>query len=546
MSDLDRVLGRSRVGGVVRLALWAIAACGISVATAHAQPDERSKQRPERGGLIGRMTAFHTDVPAHPFDVVLVNPTRDSISASVVAYSDVEAYVELVVPSRPAPVRTPVRELKAGEPSLFVLSDLRPDTGYTYRLWTRARATSAGPKAEFAASEPFAFHTPRPAGSSFVFTMVADSHLDAPMTPAIYERALANALADKPDFHIDLGDTFMTDKRGRDFKSAQAQYIAQRYYLGKLCHSAPLLMVLGNHDGEWGYARGDADAMAPWSYAQRTRYFPPPLIGERDDDRAMFSGSTAYTKGQGANYYACTWGDAQLIVLDPFWFTNEKARGPGGRGGGGADAGRRGGEQGGRPASDADTALTDQGWTMTLGKAQYDWLTHTLDASRSAHTFVFIHHLVGGMGRASRGGASAAPYFEWGGKNADGTDGFAAHRPGWSLPIHQLLVKHHVEAVFHGHDHLYVHEELDGVAYQCVPQPGNVNGGTRSAAEYGYRSGTILGSPGHVRVTVSPGATKVEFVRAAAGDGHGGMADKSANRAVVDSYEIPAPRESSK
>ena len=36
--------------------------------------------------------------------------------------------------------------------------------------------------------------------------------------------------------------------------------------------------------------------------------------------------------------------------------------------------------------------------------------------------------------------------------------------------------------VFHGHDHLFVKEELDGIIYQDVPQPGHPSGGTRSAA----------------------------------------------------------------
>jgi hypothetical protein len=101
---------------------------------------------------------------------------------------------------------------------------------------------------------------------------------------------------------------------------------------------------------------------------------------------------------------------------------------------------------------------------------------------------------------------------EWGGKSADGSDGFKEHRPGWEMPIHQLLVKTGVSAVFHGHDHLFVKEELDGIIYQEVPQPGHPSGGTRSAEEYGY-TGVILGSSGHVRVTVNEKEAKVDYVR---------------------------------
>jgi hypothetical protein len=69
-----------------------------------------------------------------------------------------------------------------------------------------------------------------------------------------------------------------------------------------------------------------------------------------------------------------------------------------------------------------------------------------------------------------------------------------------------------VNVVFHGHDHLFVKEDLDGIVYQDVPQPGHPSGGTRSAEEYGYR-GVILGSAGHVRVTVEENQAKVDYVR---------------------------------
>ena len=109
------------------------------------------------------------------------------------------------------------------------------------------------------------------------------------------------------------------------------------------------------------------------------------------------------------------------------------------------------------------------------------------------------------------------------------------------MPIHQLLVKNGVTAVFHGHDHLYVHGQLDGIHYQCVPQPGNIAGGTRSADEYGYASGTILGSPGWLGVGVAAdGTATVEFIRTAA-EGRGGGKASEANGTVVDRYTI-APR----
>ena len=104
--------------------------------------------------------------------------------------------------------------------------------------------------------------------------------------------------------------------------------------------------------------------------------------------------------------------------------------------------------------------------------------------------------------------------FEWGGGNADGTWGFAEHRPGWDVPIHQLLVENHVTIFFHGHDHLFVKQDLDGIVYQEVPQPSYaMYDKTGSAEEYGYTHGDVLGGSGYLRVGVSPAAVTVEYVR---------------------------------
>jgi hypothetical protein len=127
---------------------------------------------------------------------------------------------------------------------------------------------------------------------------------------------------------------------------------------------------------------------------------------------------------------------------------------------------------------------------------------------------------------------------EWGGKNADGTDGFKTNRPGWEMPLHQLFVKHGVNVVFHGHDHLFAKEELDGLIYQEVPQPGHPTGGTRTAEEYGY-SGVVLGSSGHLRVTVGATEAKVDYVRSIV---PGVTREEIPNRTVAHSYAIKASR----
>ncbi len=488
-------------------------------------------------GLLERMTAFRTEVPSHEMNVVLTRPTETSITVSIDVAEAVEAVVEYWVEGDAERRRTPAVAVPADGVASLELTELRPGTEHGYRVGlVRGKAGD-----EPAWREPSRFRTRVAAGTPFTFVVQADSHLDQGVTPEAYEQTLANMAAAKPDFLIDLGDSFMTGKRGQDYQRARPQYDAQRYYFGLACHAMPLFMVLGNHDGE----RGDVGrGIAEWSYNERTSRFPSPVM-----DGTMYTGSTEMNDGRGANYYAFGWGDALIVVLDPFWPTVERSRGGGGGGGGGA----RGAGSGDGAGGESDTGRlspTDSSWSRTLGRAQYDWLAETLANSNARQKFVFIHHLVGGIGgQAARGGVESAPFFEWGGGNADGSEGFAERRTGWPMPIHDLLVKHGVTAVFHGHDHLYVHATLDGIHYQCVPQPGNLGGNTRSAAEYGYASGTILGSPGHVRVSVAPdGTAKVEFVRTAVAsddaDGRGAWrrdgrgAATEANGDVIDVYEI--------
>ena len=187
-------------------------------------------------------------------------------------------------------------------------------------------------------------------------------------------------------------------------ESAARQYLAQRYCLGIVGQSAPVFLVLGNHDGE---GRNRRDNLGTWSNSMRKRYFPNAVPG------GFYTGNATKDPAAGLlqDYYAWEWGDALFIVLDPFWYASRQ--------GGGSD-----------------------NWARTLG-----------------------------ADKQGRGGVEAAPFYEWGGRNPDATDGFAEHRPGWDMPIHQLLVRNHVNVLFHGHDHFFSRQELDGVVYQLVPLP---------------------------------------------------------------------------
>lgn len=464
------------------------AALGLMAAT----PDNRDKGKGGQGAGAGGQVEPAV-VPPYLFNVWLCRPGADVVTLSVLAWDDMEAFVSYGERADALTQRSEVIKLTAGEPQMIVLSKLKPDTGYVYQLTYRRGAGEA------VRDEVRRFHTQRAPGATFSFTMQADSHLDVSTDVRIYQQTLTNMLADKPDFMIDLGDTTMVDKFGNFYTRAESQYRAQRFYLGRIAHSVPILLTLGNHDGEQGSRlTGQPNSMPLWSIGMRKKYFPNPEPG------GIYIGNATPEEGAGMlqDYYAWEWGSALFVVLDPFWFTRE----------------RKG----------------QDNWGMTLGEPQYRWLTQTLQSSKAPFKFVFIHHLVGGLGKDVRGGANTAPYMEWGGKNADGSDGFKQHRPGWEMPIHQLLVMNGVSIVFHGHDHLFVKEVLDGIIYQEVPQPGHPSGGIRSAEEYGY-SGTILGSSGHVRVTVRPNEAKVDYVRSIVpGVTRGGME----NGALEHSYSI--------
>lgn len=436
----------------------------------------QAQDKKKSGG--GPKHVFVGPAPVHPFDVILARPTDRSITVSVLAYRDASAHIVYGTAPGKLVHKTSEIQLKKGEPGQFVLTDLQPDTQYFYRLNIRNNGDSQGPHVEEGS-----FHTQRKKGSSFVFTMQSDSHLDQGTRPAVYERTLANALADRPDFHIDIGDTFMTDKYGKQFKDALPQYVAQRYYFGRIAHSAPLFLVLGNHDGErLDYYDGTADCMSVWSCLTRKKLFPNPYPD------GFYTGNKTEVKpvGKVENYYAWEWGDSLFVALDPFWGSGRVGRNS-----------------------------TTGNWARTLGKEQYEWLTKTLAASSAKYKFVFIHHLVGGLDENARGGSEAAVLYEWGGKGKDGKDEFKEKRPGWEMPIHQLLVKHKVSTVFHGHDHFYAHQELDGVKYVMVPQPGHPGfDRLRNTEEYGYIRGDFLPPSGHVRVTIAPEKATVDYVRA--------------------------------
>lgn len=451
------------------------------------------------------------------YDVLLGRPTDRSIALNLLSQSNLTATLEYGTDPGTYPLRSEARPVTAGIPAVFTLDGLSPNQRYFYRVQTAANngnPPQVGPMRTF--------HTQRARGSRFTFALEADPH-HRDNEPAVWKLALTNMLADQPDFLIDLGDTFMEEKIG----VTNAYYLTQpgifelheevrRGFFGLVGHSMPTFLVNGNHEAELGWLLrllAITNNPAVWGTQARQHYFPVPIPG------GFYSGASAVDpalRGPRDGYYAFEWGDALFVTLDPFWYTSPK---PG-----------------------------QNGWSWTLGTDQYQWLKRTLEGSTARFKFVFAHHLIGGgLGNQARGGLTYAPYFEWGGQNTNGTLGFATERPGWPMPIQQLLLTNGVQAVFHGHDHLYVREELDlqgdGVpelVYQEVPQPSRTLSGTNSAPSYGYtnRNSVVLGNSGHLRVTVSPEGADVEYVRVYLPESEG---PGRTNRMVSHRYTI-APR----
>ena len=460
-----------------------LAALVIFINSSQSQEKVQQKKGSKLGGYEKPPAA--NDIPDHLYDIILGRPTDRGVTVRVLANDRLNGRIVFGNETKRASTTTPVVRLIPGEPADFVIDSLEADVRCFYHFEYRR-----GEDSPFGKSDEYSFHTQRAPKQSFTFTVQSDSHLDENTSSAVYQRTLRNVLNDNPDFHLELGDTFMVDKYVRP-EISLGQYLAQRYYLGQACHSVPFFFVLGNHDGEGG----DRGSMV-WPTQTRKRFFPNPSPND------FYAGNRANEPSIGfvENYYSWKWGDGLFLVLDPFRYTTKQTRNRGE----------------GKKKGDGNNARNEvwDGWDRTLGKEQYDWLKTTLQKSSAKYKFVFLHHLSGGIDRSGRGGIEVVPYFEWGGKNLEGKNEFEQRRPGWGLPIHALLTKYQVSIVFHGHDHLFVKQDLDGIVYQEVPQPGHLRlGNVRSAAEYGYIHGEIQPSSGHLRINVSSDSTRVDYVR---------------------------------
>jgi len=431
-------------------------------------------------------------VHSQQHSIILGRPTNTSITASILFDQNIQYYLEYGIQSGNYTNTTSNFTNVINVPDEVDLIDLSPNTQYFYRMQYKMVGAAA-----YTVTPEYKFHTQRPSGSPFTFTVEADEHLYSNYSnTGIYQVTLGNEAAENPDFMFSLGDIFGDDHSPTTTTSADedAMHKVYRQYLGQLCHSIPFYVCLGNHDAENDYylnvngiyttttnnLPAAPNGIGVWNTNWRKFYYPNPF------PNSFYSGNTL-AEGFGMdlpeNYYSWTWGDALFVVLDVY----RTEIYPG--------------------ATPADGSKP-QNWDWTLGYTQYQWMRNVLETSTATHKFVFAHHTRG----QGRGGISTATGFEWGGMDGN-QNKFNQYRPGWGKPIHQVFVDTGVDIFFQGHDHLFAKEQLNGVVYQEVPMPSDATYTFGYSANASAYTDVTLDGTGHIKVNVTPDCVTVDYVK---------------------------------
>ena len=307
---------------------------------------------------------------------LLGRPTDRSVTINLYSLIDTDVYVEYgTTPGRYTYITRCYLNNPAEKAIEIKLNRLRPDTQYYYRIAYRKAGVG-----RFEKGVEHSFHTQRAKGSSFVFAIQADEHLQAmyklPTNPSnmkLYKMTLENIANANPDFFISLGDFAHTEYlKGRNAKTLQEaidRYLMQRQYIDTIGHSIPFYLTLGNHEGEngWYYKEPYNNSLAVWSVKARKETILNPYPDE------FYTGNIDQLSyvGLREDYYAWEWGDALFVVLDPYWYSVKKPH----------------------DHKPHNLPGTHNGWDWTLGEEQYNWLYDTLSNSSAKWKFIFIHQL---------------------------------------------------------------------------------------------------------------------------------------------------------
>ena len=417
---------------------------------------------------------------------LLGTPTGTSVTVNIIPAETVQMFFEYgTTNGGPYTNQTPTLTATANVAHEVEITGRQPDTRYFYRTRyihpNQPGTTRRAPRAP---------STPPGPGEAFTFNIVADAHVGIPGqdiaatfgNSGVYNEAIGNIAADQPDFVLDLGDSiFMNDS------TTQAR--AQELYTTQRVSSTVLRLLVRLPDGRqprdeegWNLTTAGGRQQGHQQHQGPQAVLPHPgrpgphglLLGEHGPLPTI--GTDPHNPARNnlrEDYYSFEWGDALFVVLDPFQYTMDMPYAC---------------NTAGEVCTDSTpNEVGNQGdqWNWTLGDQQYFWFRDELENSDAKFKFVFSHHVTGGMvdvgGGAGgpnyvRGGATAANFFEWGGRNAAGDYVFDTMRPGWGKPPHQLMIDEGVTAFYHGHDHVYALEEADEVIYHEIPHV-SVDGG---------------------------------------------------------------------
>ena len=438
---------------------------------------------------------------------LLGRPEANSIAIKIVPDADITLYYEYGTTSGEYTHTTATVSATAGEPKMVTLSGLTANTKYYYRM-----QYSVNGGADWVVRTENSFHTQRASGSTFTFTITSDAHVNIMLgDSSTWINTLNDVKDDQADFEIDLGDTIAMDNGSTsvsvgDTAAAEQMYKDALPYFNIISGSTPIYLMAGNHEQQeaWHLLAPIAGSLPVIGKNAEKKFYLNPVPD------SFYSGDTdtySYLDDDQLrqDYYAWTWGDALFVVITPFWYTTTKPYTTLVGGG------------------ETDTTGSGDRWDWTLGQEQFEWLTSTLENSSADYKFIFSHQIVGGNSLSSpdqvnygHGGVDSAHLVEWGGYDVDGTTwGWDTERQGWgSQPIHQMMVANGVTAFFHGHDHQYAYEKLDGIVYQAVPSASfSTNFGIYTTGGNDGKTIQALSSPGHLRVTVGPEETQVDYIR---------------------------------
>lgn len=442
------------------------------------------------------------------YNIILGRPTQNSICLNMYFQENMQAYIEFGNESNKLSKKTSPRDFIKSIPKEITLNNLDANKKYYYRICYKKNDESG-----FTKSNILSFHTQRKKGSEFVFTITADSHLGTikHCDPELYQQTLNNVAKDNADLHFSLGDDFRASKvNNPTYEKIEQLYYNQREHLTTLCHSVPYFFILGNHELEAkAFDDGTENSIAQWSKNARTKFVPNP------QPNSFYTGNlltdTANLNRQ--NYYAFEWGDVLFVTLDVFWYSNISAE----------DEEQREKQKGEGLSKEEKMKLREANknnkgnkgnnehkkdqWAFTIGDAQYQWLQETLEKSKAKFKFVFGHHVMG----SSRGAIEWADKFEWGGKDRRGMNQFKQYRPNWKMPIHELFVKNKVTAFLQGHDHIFVRQELDDIAYITCPMCGDP--GYNAYNSDAYLTGDKLSNTGHLKMIVTNNDVEMHYIK---------------------------------